>query len=279
MSISQPRLQNPFSKYIEFSGESGTFFYYDKDQKKKIDVPMPLYLAVMDELSTISGYSDKHKCGIYSNEVHSTKQEVMRVRTFKGGEYIEGLYAEIIEGVKAIGGHYCKSVYALMIREGQEPELVNIKFKGSSSSEWMEKRINSDSFLVGVQGTEDRVKGITKYKVPVFKAFTMKPEIKALAIKEDEKLQEYFKAFKRQSDEARNENHGQVLTNAITDPEPLPEITRLDSERERIVSNLSRKNAETVSEANNQPTSAWSSVAMNKMVDEFSEPTVDDLPF
>ena len=91
MSISKPKLENPCRKFIDFKSDKGEFFFYDKEKEESVKVPVPLYFVVLDELATISGYNKKNDCGIYSNEVHKTATEILRVKTFKGGESIIGL--------------------------------------------------------------------------------------------------------------------------------------------------------------------------------------------
>ena len=202
MSRSNPTLSNPCTKFIEVSSDDGSLFYYDKEAKEKIDVPLPCYFAVLDELSTISGFNKKHKCGIYSNEIHSTMKEVLRVKTFKGGESITGLYADIKEKIVALGGKFSKSVYALFITgEDMNTEFVNFKFKGSSFSAWLDKGFNPMNFIVGITEFVEEQNGNNTYQVPVFKPFKSNPQIDAAAIEQDKILQEYLKAYKSQQPE------------------------------------------------------------------------------
>jgi hypothetical protein len=195
MSKSQPVTTNPCNKWIEFSGDSGTFSYYDKEKDKKFALEMPVYFAVCDELATITGFNKKHECGVYSNEVRSTKNEILRVKTFKGGESVTGLYADIRDNIVALGGKFTKSIYALLIHEDLSYEFVNFKFRGAAFSSWMEKKFNPEKFIVGVTETVEEMNGKTKYQVPVFKPFKMSPEIDAAAIEQDKILQEYLKEY------------------------------------------------------------------------------------
>ena len=198
MSISQPKLKNPCSKFIEYSGDSGEFHYYDKEEEKKIPVKIPLYFVVLDELATITGFNEKHGSGIMSNEVHSTVNDVLRVRTFKGGISITGKYKEISDEVKTIGGKFTKSVYAMLVGKGVTPELVNFKFKGSAFNGWLDKKFDVYSYVVGITGLEEATKGKTKYLIPVFKPFKLTDEILEEAKKLDVILQKYLAEYKAQ---------------------------------------------------------------------------------
>ena len=55
MSLSEPKLTNPASKFIEFKGDVGEFHYYDKVMEQRVQLQMPLYFIVLDELSAIKG--------------------------------------------------------------------------------------------------------------------------------------------------------------------------------------------------------------------------------
>ena len=98
MSLSNPTVsQNPASKYIEYKGDSGKWFYFDKtkgENGENVELHPPLYFIVLDELATIKGWSDQYESGIYSNEVHHIN-ETLRVKSFKGGLSIVGKYPDI----------------------------------------------------------------------------------------------------------------------------------------------------------------------------------------
>lgn len=201
MSKSNPKLENPCKKFIDFKSDKGQFFFYDKDLEQQIEIPIPFYFVVLDELATISGYNKKNDCGIYSNEVHRTTDEILRVKTFKGGESITGLYNDIKDNVKAIGGKYTKSVYALLVKGEKETELVNFKFKGAAFSAWLEKKVNSENSVVGIVDLIEEKNGNTTYQVPVFKAFKLISELNQQAIDVDKELQKYLKEYKAQQPE------------------------------------------------------------------------------
>ena len=195
MSYSEPRLQNPATKFIDF--KDGKFQYFDKETEQNIILDLPLYFIVLDELSTISGFCERAKSGIYSNEVHKISNEVLNVRTFKGGEQIIGIYKDISDAIARIGGRFTKSVYALLINtETRETELVNFKFRGAAFSGWIDKKFNPEKHSVGIIETYEATKGSTIYQVPVFKSFKITPELDAKARETDQMLQAYLSTYK-----------------------------------------------------------------------------------
>ena len=212
MSRSNPVLQNPCKKFIQYKADEGKFSYYDKEAEASVELPLPIYFVVLDELSTVTGFCKKFDCGIYSNEVHRINVEILKVRTFKGGAYIAGLYKDIKDNIIALGGKYTKSIYAMLLTE--EPELVNFQFKGAAFSAWMDKKVNSDSQVVGITGTREDTNGTTVYNVPVFEGFKLEKDVNDGAVLMDTVLQAYLREYKAQQGEPEE----------VIMPEPKPEI-------------------------------------------------------
>lgn len=210
MSISQPQIKNPCSKFIEFKGDAGVFQYYDKNvpnpKTKKngdnVELPLPIKFIVLDELSTVKGFNEPSRSGVYSNEVHSVKHQTLHVRTFKGNNSISGLYADIKGDIKSIGGKYCKSIYAMMINE-KSCELVNFQLTGAAFSSWIDKEANTNEEVVTVTSTTQGKKGKVVYNIPVWSAAAMTSDLRDEAIEMDKTLQEFLKARKvQEKDEA-----------------------------------------------------------------------------
>ena len=209
MSRSNPVPENPCKKWIDFKSDEGKFYYFDKtigEKGKNVEVPMPIYFSVLDELSVITGFNKRHDCGIISNEVSSVKNEILRVRTFKGGESVTGYYADVKDSIVAMGGKFTKSVYALLINDDLSTEFVNFKFKGAAFSAWLDKKFNPMNFIVGIVDLVEEKNGNNTYQVPVFKAFKSNPEIDAAAVEQDKVLQEYLKVYKAQIPEKEMEH-------------------------------------------------------------------------
>jgi hypothetical protein len=199
MSRSNPVLQNPCKKFIQYKADEGKFSYYDKEAEDSIEIQFPIYFVVLDELSTITGFSKKYESGIYSNEVHRVADEILRVKTFKGGAYLAGLYKDIKDNIVALGGKYTKSIYAMLLVD--EPELVNFQFKGAAFSAWLDKKVNTDNQVVGITGTYDEKNGATTFKVPVFEGFKLDKDVNDSAVLMDTVLQAYLREYKAQQHE------------------------------------------------------------------------------
>jgi len=223
MSYSEPKSTNPAQKFIEF--RDGKFQYYDKNTEANVVIDLPIYFIVLDELSTISGYCEKTKSGIFSNEVHRISEEILNVRTFKGGEQIIGLYKDISDAIARIGGKFTKSVYALLLNEVGGTELVNFKFRGAAFSGWIDKKFNTEKHAVGIMETVEATKGKTVYQVPVFKSFKITPEQDETARKSDIELQSYLKAYK--SIQAEAEKVETVEVEEVDDARELSNINGL----------------------------------------------------
>jgi len=197
MSLSNPKIQNPATKFIEFKGESGKFQYYDKEKEENIQLELPFYFIVLDELSTIRGYNRDYNCGVYSNEVNRM-DEILNVRTFKGSIQIVGKYADIKGKIIEIGGQFSKSVYAAFIHDRNNIELVNFQFSGASRNPWFELKIDKTKFGICVKETIEDKNGKTIFMRPVFESCKIGHDVFNKAVEMDKKLQAYLKQYKEQ---------------------------------------------------------------------------------
>ena len=159
---------NPSTKFFEWKSNDKAFSYYDKEQSKKILVPLPFKFLVLDELHSVKGWNDATQSGIFSNEVKFISKEVMTVKPFKGNEIAKGLYKDIKEKVVSSGGHYVKSIYVML----EDGTLANLQLKGSAVQEWGEftKKTRNrlpDEWVV-VKSTKEGKKGAVKYSMPEF---------------------------------------------------------------------------------------------------------------
>jgi len=210
MSLSNPKPQNPATKFIEFKGDKGIFQYYDKEKESNIEISIPVYFIVLDEFTTIKGYNNQLSCGIYSNEVKNLKTDILTVRDFKGNYEIIGKYNEIKLKIKEIGGEYCKSVYAALIREDKTLDFVNFQFRGASLSAWIDKKINIEQFAIGVTEVIEMKNGSIVFKRPVFKAYSFDENLKKKAVEMDRELQSYFESY--QEFQVLKESESEQLT-------------------------------------------------------------------
>jgi hypothetical protein len=203
MSKSNPKLTNPAVKFFDFKGDTGQWFYYDKEAEERKELKMPFYFVVLDELTAIKGYNERNNCGIYSNEIRFIKDDILNVRSFKGGIQIVGKYNDIKDAALREGGKFCKSVYAMLIVGKGEYELVNFQLHGSAFGAWIEKGFNVEDFAVGVESNETGTKGKVTYKHPVFLKKKLTPDIDQEAIKMDKKLQVYLASYFNQQVEVK----------------------------------------------------------------------------
>lgn len=238
MSISNPRLENPCKKFIEFKGDTGIFQYYDKDKGENFQLQTPFYFIVLDELSSIRGYNKFLKTGLYSNEIRSIKNDVLNVRSFKGGLQIIGKYSDIKDRCFNEGGKFSKSVYALLITAENEYELVNFQFHGASfsgvgeksQSGWMNKKFNVEKMGVKVAKTEMGAIGKTKFSAPIFQPIPIQGKHQKfwdIAIEEDKKLQKYLNAY---LDKKVEEEIIEVVAEEQTEPEDGMDFTKVKEE-------------------------------------------------
>lgn len=159
---------NPAEKFLEWSSANKCFSYYNKEEQKKEYLPMPFSFLYLAERTTVKGFDDSQKTGIYANEVKFLSEE-LDVKNFKGREIANGVWKEIASDVDRAGGKFAKSVYAIT----KKGTLINISLYGGSIGEWFEftkktkKRLPDE--WVTVDGVEERKKGATTYFVPVFK--------------------------------------------------------------------------------------------------------------
>lgn len=222
MSLSNPAVsQNPAKKFIEWKGSEGYFSYYNKEKKDNIKLEAPLYIIALDQLATITGYSDKMQSGIWSNEVRYTSKEELVVKT-KGGVIAKGLYQDIKSQIEANGGKYAKSVYAVLItgnKENTKLELVNFKFSGSSLSPFINAKIGDNGEVIILEKNEEpQKKGATTYYEPKITKNKKREDILDKAIEQDKALQEYLKQYFSDTVE---------VAETITEPkknQTLPEI-------------------------------------------------------
>jgi hypothetical protein len=194
MSFSQPKVENPCKKFYEFKGDKGIFQYYDKELGENVQLKTPAFFVVLDQLSTIKGFSNKYQSGIWSNEVHSLVNEVLRVKSFKGGMSITGKYSEIKDEVKSEGGKFTKSIYALMFDEEHNTEIVNFQLSGAAFQSWIEFKFSAQMHVVSITGDNTREKnGSINYFKPIFKRYNMKDDLFQKAIEADKILQQFIK--------------------------------------------------------------------------------------
>lgn len=184
-------LPNPCQLWYEWSSKDGNVKHYDKDKKENITTKLPFKFMLLDEFSTVKGWDDASQSSIYSNEVKSTGTEPLRVSASKGGVLVEGLYKDIKDRVKALGGAYNKNLY---ITQG-DSIIASLILKGSALSSWMDfvKENKSEIYSKAIVITEgvSAKKGAVTFKTPKFEFVEATAKEEEDAINADKELQEF----------------------------------------------------------------------------------------
>lgn len=196
MSLSNPTLQNPAEHFFEI--KNGTIQFYDKDKQERISIPYPFGFIELDQLHTVTGWSDQDQSGVWSNEIKSLRED-LTVRTKRGVKYV-GPYKsdQGINQVASFGGRYTKSIYIAHKNKAGELILGNLKLTGAALTAWIE--FGSSHRTEGnwnvITGTTEGKKGATTYQIPVFE-FKGKPtdEELAAAVELDRTLQNYLAQY------------------------------------------------------------------------------------
>jgi hypothetical protein len=233
MSISGSNKQeNPVSKWVEWNGTDGKFYYYDREKKEKVDMPKKFQVIGLDQLSTIKGWDESASSGVYSNEVRETTKEKLVVKNFKGDLLAEGLYQDI-KG-RLSGGKFCKSVYAVLVEKGGSTEIINLSLMGSALGPWIDAKINISGGFVITCGTnpESKKKGRTVYFEPTFE---IKPlpegEVRDTVVQLDrDVLQPYLNQYLKQGEEDTVEEAPQIQKTGLEQPAPSLAYAEEDGE-------------------------------------------------
>jgi hypothetical protein len=168
MSRFKPRNNNqhPCTLWLEWGGADGKFYYYDKESKSKVSFDLKRFI-VLDSLSTIVGYDESRKMGVYSNEVRDTTKQQFIIRN-KEGVVEKGLYAEIKDKLPK-GIKYAASVYIAVEHNGKI-KLANVKLSGAALSSWVDFKKSARIYDGAIEISEiaSGKKGAVSYKFPKF---------------------------------------------------------------------------------------------------------------
>lgn len=196
-------IKNPATRFIEWNGDEGFFYFYDKEAKQRFILD-DFRFIILDQLNTIRGFNEASNSGIYANEVRSIKKDNLHVKTFKGDHIASGIYETIKDTISAKGGKFTKSLYVLYFDEDQTSfELACIQLYGSAFSAWMDllkdqvKNTIYDYIFAYAGGQTEHKKGKIIYKKPVIvidDIIEITPEVDEIAKKYDEIFQEYLKS-------------------------------------------------------------------------------------
>ena len=200
MSRSNPtdNMPHPCTRWIEWDGSNGEFRYYDKEKKENIPLGNKYTFILLDQLATVKGWHDASESGIFSNEIRDITQDVLVVKSFKGGPLAEGTYKTIRDRIIAHGGHFTANCY-IAIKSDTGLAIASIQFKGAALSAWMEfgKKNRGELYKKAIRcnGFEEGKKGKITFRVPIFSLTDVSPETDAKAIECDKELQEFLKGY------------------------------------------------------------------------------------
>lgn len=198
MSRSNPNLENnnPATRFFEWSGSEGKIKYYDKVNKENVFVGLPFTFLVLDQLNTITGYSDTDQSGFWSNEVRDLNVAPLTVKT-KAGIKKVALYADLADILNQ-GAKYAKSIYIAFHDQDGHLEIGNFKASGSSIGAWIDYCKEHDPYdgAITIKSAAEATKGANTYFIPHIvhhNGLTKETENKAMEL--DIHLQKYLKNY------------------------------------------------------------------------------------
>jgi hypothetical protein len=206
---------NPAVRWFEWNGEHGVVRYYDKDKKENVDVGHDFTFILLDQLGSVRGWHDASDSGIYSNEVKDTRQEVLIVKSFKGGTLAEGVYKDIKDRVNAQGGQFVANLYIAFKHNGALA-IGSLRLKGAALGSWMEfcKAHRADLYAkaIRINGFTEGKKGRITFRMPILSVLDLSAESNAAATGLDAVLQEWLKGYfkrtkKDQAEHAAPQSH------------------------------------------------------------------------
>lgn len=244
MSLSQPQIKNPATRFMQWRGGEdggGKVTWYDKETEKDNEVTLPFSFIVLDELNTITGFSEPDHSGFWSNEVRNLQNDILTVRT-KSGIKTSGTYANISDQIKAQGAKFAQSVYIAFKDESGELQIGNIKMAGSAMSAWIDFKKKFDVTKCAVFITDHpkkSKKGSNVYFVPVFEGQNMSEATKKEAVKLDEELQGYLNSYFNRGPDTTDNG-----TTAVVD-EPAEDVEIEDLQDQKEVAGADQTQADT----------------------------------
>jgi len=201
MSRSNPtdNAPNPCTRWMEWNGSHGCPRYYDKQEKKEVQLDPDFTFILLDQTATIRGWHDPSDSGIFANEVRDTRVSPFIVKAFKGGKLAEGLYSSIKDRVNASGGRFTMNCYLGFKGEVGGLRLGCLQFKGASLNAWVEftkeNRAEIYKGAIHINGYNEAKKGKVVFRVPVFELVALSEDTNRQAVALDIELQDYFNGY------------------------------------------------------------------------------------
>lgn len=248
MSRSTPTLKTPHpsQRWFEWrGGENSGLQYYDKEKKEYVPVALPFTFLLLEETGGVTGYSDKLKMIVRSNEIMQGGRLVVK---YHSGQIIaQGHWRDIKDRVtsKGVGGKFCTNAY-IAYKDGADLKIGVLRLSGCALGPWFDftkanqeavvspfdnktelARIYSGAIVIKA-GAKDKT-GSVEFTPPTFSmvACSQESNIAALALsgKVDKYLSEYFKRAPLEPVTQHEEEERQEPEN---EPDPQPEIPEDD---------------------------------------------------
>lgn len=189
---------NPSVRWFEWNGEHGVVRYYDKEKKENVPVGTDFTFLLLDQTARVGGWDNESDSSIWSNEVKDSSQEVLVVKSRKGGTLAEGIYREIKDRVNNRGGYFEANCY-IAFKDGGKLAIGSLRFKGAALHAWSEfkKKHRADIFekAIRITGFTEGKKGKVTFRVPTLAIKDISNESNAAAVALDKELQKFFASY------------------------------------------------------------------------------------
>ena len=183
------RIPNPVKLFISFSGERGTFEYWNGESTQQLD---EISFVVLDTRGSVTGWSDENNCRIFSNYFKTTKEPV----TLKAGskdsvkELFSGTYHGDKMTIESLGGKYQCNIFAMLLGEEGDVTPAGLQFNASSLGAWSEftktmKFGDVYNHVFTATKSNPIKKGKVVFHVPVFTTSEVPSEIETMATEFD----------------------------------------------------------------------------------------------
>jgi hypothetical protein len=209
---------NPAKRFLSWKSEKNAFIFWDKNEKKEVDVKLPIKFVVLKMFNTVKGYSPKYNAEIWANEVENLRTDELRVGYFENGkikELFKGKWNDIKDKVAGIGGKFSKSVYAL----DENGDIINLQLFGSGLNNFFDLSTSQMyNLFVTAKKSEQKKNGGIKYNSPVWEfGEQIDDKTQDLANKKWQEVVDYYKEYSKQVGVADN-----------VDDKPLNDIEDVD---------------------------------------------------
>lgn len=187
---------------------------------------------VLDELSTITGYSETDQSGFWSNEVRNITRDKLTVKTGKGTRAV-GLYRDLGE-VRGKGAKYAKSIYIAHKDQTGDYVIGNIKASGAALTAWIEfnNTCKPQNGKVRLTGSTDGKKSNTIYAIPTFEYLHIDSTENDIAIELDKQLQIYLNQYLAVNEKAALDQESEIDPDlGKATPEQIKEFEELKARK------------------------------------------------